>query len=81
MLTIERTNLKMVIYDEEYSVKIPTVGMVRNFTEELKKDEANEFDVTIGLLVLCGLPKDLLLDLEILHLNMIVDELTKQKKS
>ncbi|RLC97779.1 MAG: hypothetical protein DRI65_19000 [Chloroflexota bacterium] len=81
MLKIERSNLKMVIYDEEYSVKYPTVRMIRDFTAELKKDEANEFDVTIGLLSTCGLPKDLLLDLEILHLNMIVDEITKQKKS
>jgi len=81
MLEIERSNLKMVIYGDEYAVKYPTVKMIRDFTEKSKQDGVDEFNVTIELLEKCGLPQDLLYGLEAPHLNLIVEAVTSQKKS
>ena len=80
-LVLNKRKLKINIDGVVYIVSFPTMGKFKVFRDDMEKDGADDFDLTMSLLDSLGLPKDAAMELEPSHLELIMEEFSGQKKS
>lgn len=81
-LELKRSVLKVNIYGKSYELKKLTVGQYEAFTKSIKKDmgESEALEGMRGILVLAGLPSEVLTDLEMDHLSELIQYVSGSKK-
>jgi hypothetical protein len=80
LLSIEKKEKTVIkIYGVEYEVKRLTWGAARKY-REIKDANSNEDDVLLKMLVACGLPEEVLLELAPEEIEQIVNVLMGSKK-
>lgn len=72
--------LSFDVYGKSVEVRFPTVKEVRLFQEKMK-DKGDELTNTIEYLSVLGLPKEVAENMEMDHLQQIIESLISQKKS
>lgn len=78
----EIEKLKLKLYGQEVELVKPTRKMAIAMQEKLASDEGKEksLEVIGELLIACGMPKDLCDDIQLEHMNVIVEHLMGAKK-
>jgi len=79
-LKLEKTELKVTIGSEVYTLTFPTVKERKDLAAELEKEEGNELFVTQDFLLKMGLPKSVSDDFEIIHMRQILEEFNRSPK-
>lgn len=81
MLELKKKELKFKFDGNEYTITHPTVKQVKELQGELKKKDADSFELMLDLFDKLGLPKDVAEEMEPEHLQIIEENLMGQKKS
>lgn len=79
MLEFESKKLEVKLNGTVYSLDFPKVKGVRDLQEK-QKEKGESIDHIIDFLCSHGLPKEVIEEMEISHLEKIVDALVDQKK-
>lgn len=78
----EQEKLKLKLYGNEFELIKPTRKVAVEMQEKLSTDEgkAKSIDIIGDLLVACGLPKEVCDDLQLDHMQLILEHLMGAKK-
>lgn len=78
MFEVKRsTGLKVKIYDEEFSLKRPSVKMIEDYAIDIEKaPKAEQFNRAKALLTNMGLTQEIVDGMEFDHLQQLIEYLT-----
>lgn len=79
MMDFKSRVLRFKFNDETHELRFPKVKEIKKL-QELQKKSGNEMEVLESMLMDLGMKKDLFDDLEVDHLNSIVESLINPKK-
>lgn len=79
----QKTLVRVKIYGEEFELRKPTVGQIEEIEEassdaKTSKKGSKIYEKILGLLDTLGLPRDFAKEMEIDHLNQLMEHLTSQ---
>lgn len=81
-MEIVKSELKVKVFGQEYSLIKPTARKTAEFKKELEgeKDEVQMVDLACKFLNQCGLPEEATSQLEIEHLHGLIEAISAKKK-
>jgi len=81
-LEFNRSKLKLKVYGEEYELLFPTVKQSQDFAKEVKEVEGDDDKSSkmFDFLEKLGLPKNVTEEMEVQHLEMVLEKLMPSKK-
>lgn len=81
-MEITKSELKVKVFGNDYSLKKPTARKAAELKKELEgeKDEVQMVELTCKFLNDCGLPEEATKELEIEHLHALIEAISSKKK-
>lgn len=80
MLSLKKKVLEIEFEGKVYSLSLPTVSQIEKMQEKMKKDGEN-LEAVFVMLEELGLPRLVIKEMQIDHVNEIVEHLTDSKKN
>lgn len=80
MLELKSKVLRLKVNGKECDITYPKVGDVIGLNEKLEEKKDN-MNLLISFLKKLGMPENIVMDLEVEHIETIIKELTSGKKS
>lgn len=77
----ERTKVKVKLYGKEAELFVPSVGALEKVQRSLKETPNEALDVFTEFLGKLGMPKELMDELEISHIEQLITYLATVKKN
>lgn len=82
MLEINKTQIELKVFGNEYKLVPPTARKVAQFKKQLdeQKEDVEMISLAEQFLSECGLPKEVCEELEMEHLAKVIDLISGKKK-
>lgn len=77
----KRTEIKLSVYGQTYTLKKPTIKQVKSFESRMKDSSGKEMEMASEFLNELGLPIEVTENLEVDHFSKIVESLMGVKKN
>jgi hypothetical protein len=80
-MELEKTVAEIKVYGESVKLTLPSVSMWEEYQEVMKAGELSEFKASQDFLVKCGMPSELVKELELAHIGKLINFLSGVKKN